>query len=74
MATPELVITATLATSPVSQAAELSLLQFLVEMAVAHARKHGGVLTSGTVNLPAATAGASVAGTATWAYTANASS
>jgi hypothetical protein len=74
MATPELVISATLATSPVSRAAELSMLNFLVEMAVQQAGSMGGGSTSGTVNLPAATPGASAAGSATWTYTPNAAS
>ena len=68
MATPELVITATLSTSPPSRDGELSMLQTLVDMAVQVARSAGGGSTSGTVNLPAA------AGSATWVFTPNASS
>jgi hypothetical protein len=68
MATPELVITATLSTAPVSRDGELQALQQLTDMAVNAARGAGGASTSGTVNLPAA------AGTASWSYTPNASS
>lgn len=70
MATPELVITATLSSAPVNRAAELEALQQLCEMAVQQARSTGGNnAQSGTV-YPAFRDGSS----ATWAYTPNASS
>lgn len=66
MATPELVITATLNTTPVSRDGELQALQTAVEMAVQKARSAGGAATSGTVNL------AHGDGSASWTYTPNA--
>ena len=67
MATPTLVITATLNTAPVSRQSELQVLQYLSVMAREAARSTGGnKATSGTVN------GASGVGSATWAFTPNA--
>lgn len=68
MATPTLAITATLNGAPVSRSGELQALQDVVQLAVQAARSAGGATTSGTVN------SAFGAGSATWTYTANASS
>lgn len=68
MATPTLVITATLNTAPVSRQSELQVLQRLCETAIHAARSTGGNnATSGTVTEPAGV------GSCTWAYTPNAS-
>lgn len=69
MATPELVITATLSTSPTSRAGELQALQSLIEQAVAAARGGGGATTSGTLS-----GGAISNGSVSWTYTPNATS
>jgi hypothetical protein len=74
VATPTLVITATLNTDPVSRDGELSMLQWLTELAVTQVRGAGGAATSGTVNLPANVPGGTADGSATFAYTPNAAS
>ncbi|MGH6672354.1 MAG: hypothetical protein ACRECV_10335 [Xanthobacteraceae bacterium] len=68
MATPELTITATLSSAPVSKAGELQQLNDLINLAVNAARGAGGASTSGTVE------GAFGIGSANWTYTPNASS
>lgn len=68
MATPELVITATLSQNPTTRQGELQALHNLVEMAVNVARGAGGASTNGTVNAAAGQ------GSATYTYTPNASS
>jgi hypothetical protein len=63
MATPELQITATLSSAPVSRAAELEALDRLCKMALQQARSTGGNnAQSGTVNA------AYGAGSAAWTY------
>jgi hypothetical protein len=67
MATPELIITATLSSAPVSRAAELEALNQICQMAIHQAVSTGGNnATSGTVYA------AFGAGSATWAFTPNA--
>jgi hypothetical protein len=66
MATPTLVITATLGSTPINRAAELQALENLCKSAVQQARSIGGnSAQSGTVHDAPGT------GSATWSYTPN---